>query len=52
MEYVKNFLPYVVSIFTAWLAYKEATKKYKLELDKLERNYKNELEKLLKQSMR
>lgn len=32
MEYVKIFLPYVVSIFTAWLAYKEATKKYKLEL--------------------
>ena len=47
MEYVKNFLPYVVSIFTAQLAYKEATKKYKL--DKLERNHKNELEKLLKQ---
>lgn len=26
MEYVKTSLPYVVSIFTAWLAYKEATK--------------------------
>lgn len=48
MEYVKTSLPYVVSIFTAWLAYKEATKKYKSELDKLERNHKNELEKLLK----
>ena len=37
MQYVKTFLLYVVSIFTAWLAYKEATKKYKLELDKLEK---------------
>lgn len=49
MEYVKTFLPYIVSIFTAWLAYKEATKKYKLELEKLEKNHKNDLEKLLKQ---
>lgn len=49
MEYVKSFLPYLVSIFTAWLAYREATKKYKLELDKLEQNHKNDLEKLMKQ---
>jgi len=49
MEYVKIILPYLVSIFTAWLAYREATKKYKLELDKLEKSHKNDLEKLLKQ---
>lgn len=49
MEYVKTFLPYLVSILTAWLAYREATKKYKLELDKLEKSHKNDLEKLIKQ---
>lgn len=49
MEYVKIFLPYLVSVFTAWLAYKEATKKSKLELDKLEKSHKNDLEKLMKQ---
>lgn len=49
MEYVKIFLPYIVSVFTAWLAYKEATKRYKLELEKLEKSHKNDLEKLLKQ---
>lgn len=46
---IKTILPYVISVITAWLSYKEATKKTKLELDKIEKDHKNDLEKLIKQ---
>lgn len=49
MEILKDIAPYIVSIITALIAYNQAKKGFKLEIEKLETQHKNELETLVKQ---
>lgn len=49
MEWIKELAPYIVSIITAWIAYKQAKKGFKVEIEKIETQHKNELETLVKQ---
>ena len=46
---LKDFAPYIVSIVTAFIAYIQAKKGFKTELDKLETQHNHELETLVKQ---
>lgn len=48
MEWIKELAPYIVSIITAWIAYTQAKKGFKVEIDKIETQHKNELETLVK----
>lgn len=49
MDVIKALAPYVVSVITAVIAYLQAKKGYKTEIEKLETQHKNELETLVKQ---
>ena len=49
MEFMKNIAPYIVSIITAIIAYCQAKKGFKVEIEKLETQHKNDLETLVKQ---
>lgn len=49
MEIIKSIAPYIVSIVTAVIAYCQAKKGFKVEIEKLETQHKNELETLVKQ---
>lgn len=49
MEFIKNIAPYIVSIITAIIAYCQAKKGFKVEIQKLETQHKNDLETLVKQ---
>ena len=49
MEFIKNIAPYIVSIITAIRAYCQAKKGFKVEIQKLETQHKNDLETLVKQ---
>ena len=49
MELIKEILPYAVSVITALIAYLKLKKEYKIELEKLEKIHRNELEVLVKQ---
>lgn len=42
-------IPIIVALITSGVAYFQAVKKGKVEIDKLEKNHKNDLEKLIKQ---
>ena len=49
MEFLKSIAPYIVSVITALIAYCQAKKGFKTEIEKLETEHKNDLEKLVKQ---
>lgn len=49
LNVLKELAPYLVSIVTAIIAYKQATKGFKNELDKLEKEHENEIETLVAQ---
>ena len=46
LKVVKELAPYIVSLLTAFFAYKQSLKGFKNELKKLENEHKNDLEKL------
>ena len=49
MEWIKELVPYIVSIVTAWIAYSQAKKGFQVEIEKMRAQHKNELETLVKQ---
>ena len=49
MEIFKDIAPYIASIITVFIAYNQAKKGFKVEIEKLEIQHKNELETLVKQ---
>ncbi len=49
MEIFKDIAPYIASIIAVFIAYNQAKKGFKVEIEKLETQHKNELETLVKQ---
>lgn len=49
MELVKDIAPYLISVITAFIAYIQAKKGFKVEIEKLETQHKHDLETLVKQ---
>jgi predicted Holliday junction resolvase-like endonuclease len=49
MDFIKELLPYLVSIITAVIAYKQAKKGFSIEIEKIEIQHKHDLDTLVKQ---